>query len=167
MGRIKQLLEDINAIDADAVHLDEQYWYEQEMIKKKERVKALEQTPYVFVYGTLRKGYWNHRLLEHIDTFDAALTVEEYKMYASGIPYVIDERDTRIVGELYKVDEETLMYLDGLEGHPNAYERKVIEVETLGGDIVNAWLYFYPKLGKYRTYLEHIKSGNFTDHKEL
>ena len=97
----------------------------------------------VFVYGTLRQGYHNHRLIIDCKIIDVGRTVNQYAMYANGIPYVSDnEQVSQIYGELYLVSPSILFNLDMLEGHPSWYKRKKVPIETMSGKIYNAWLYF-------------------------
>tara|TARA_R110002167_G_scaffold7683_12_gene36198 strand:- start:2012 stop:2368 length:357 start_codon:yes stop_codon:yes gene_type:complete len=114
----------------------------------------------VFVYGTLRQGYNNHKLLLNCEFIDAGRTVNNYAMYANGIPYVSDnEQVSQIYGELYLVNQRILFNLDMLEGHPSWYKRKKIAIETFEGKVYNAWLYFN------NTKTENlIVSGDYSDH---
>lgn len=100
----------------------------------------------VFVYGTLRKGLsWNH-LLSTSKFLGEAKTKNKYALYAETIPYVIEDKEvSQIAGEVYEVDNETLQKLDQLEGHPNWYRRKEIEI-MLNNSLILAWIYFYPKI---------------------
>ena len=86
----------------------------------------------LFVYGTLKKAYHNHRLIEGCPQIgDIAVTRNPWPMYAQGIPYLIDcEGEGHLVtGELYEVtNPEIWQRLDRLEGHPNWYQRHPIEV---------------------------------------
>jgi gamma-glutamylcyclotransferase (GGCT)/AIG2-like uncharacterized protein YtfP len=77
----------------------------------------------VFVYGTLKSGYNNNRIL----TDGKATLVEEnriidgYKLYDFGFPVARVSEGDRIKGEVWELregDENTLRRLDGLEGHP-------------------------------------------------
>ena len=113
----------------------------------------------VFVYGTLRRGYHNHRLIMDCEVIDIGRTVNNYAMYANGIPYVSEnEAVSQIYGELYLVSPKILFTLDMLEGHPSWYKRKKVPIETLNGKIYNAWLYFNEtKTDKL------IASGDYTD----
>ena len=115
---------------------------------------------YVFVYGSLRKGFGNHRLLENSKFLGYGKTKEKYSLYADGIPYVVKEPLTQIKGEIYQVDDETLHRLDQLEGHPEFYKRELIDVITEDGKTIKAWIYFYPyKKGNL------IKSGDYKDYR--
>tara|TARA_R100001443_G_scaffold21957_1_gene34163 strand:- start:2045 stop:2404 length:360 start_codon:yes stop_codon:yes gene_type:complete len=115
----------------------------------------------IFVYGTLRMGYHNHRLIVDCEFIDVARTVNNYAMYANGIPYVSEnEQVSQIYGELYLVKPKILFNLDMLEGHPSWYKRKKVPIETLSGKIYNAWLYFN------ETKTDNlITSGDFTEHR--
>lgn len=119
----------------------------------------------VFVYGTLLRGYSNHRLLENpvgTATFICAgYTQKMYTMYAQGIPYVSDESETsHIKGELFEVDAETLADLDRLEGHPDFYERKEVPVYIFARTKPKlAWLYFCTP----RRDVPVVASGDFKD----
>jgi gamma-glutamylcyclotransferase (GGCT)/AIG2-like uncharacterized protein YtfP len=81
----------------------------------------------LFVYGTLKAGYPNHHLLKTA-TFVADYSTErEYTMHNLGsYPAIVPSGNTRIIGELYLVDGETLVNIDALEGYPGWYDRIVI-----------------------------------------
>jgi gamma-glutamylaminecyclotransferase len=95
----------------------------------------------VFVYGTLRRGFWNHRLLSKAEFVGAGKTKARYAMYVDGIPYVVKEEVSQIVGEVYAVDRETLDDLDCLEGHPSWYERHEVGIKLEDGQQRVAWMY--------------------------
>ena len=90
----------------------------------------------VFVYGTLKRGFYNHRLLEDCE----ARFVAEAKTHASmrlvlgdfGVPYVMDEHattGTQITGELWEVNDSGLEALDVLEGvDVGMYQRVDVQV---------------------------------------
>ena len=98
----------------------------------------------VFVYGTLKRGFYNHRLLESSSASFVAeastrrpmrLVLGEY-----GVPYLMKDEDaskdaptTRVPGELWVVDDEGLDALDVLEGvSVGMYERVTLEVRVAG-----------------------------------
>lgn len=129
--------------------------------------KPVEQTPYVFVYGTLMSGFGNNQLLKNATLMEYASTEDEYTLVISGfIPFLIDnDGGDYVVGEVYKINEKTLKNLDDLEGHPNWYERRVINVVSDVGDRFKVWAYFMPvrpkgaeviELGDYRGYMESL-----------
>ncbi len=112
---------------------------------------------YIFVYGTLRKGHRNHRLLENSEFVGYAITKDKYSLFVDGIPYVVKIPVSKIKGEVYRIDKHTLEKLDRLEGHPDFYKRERIDV-VINDRIIKAWIYFYPyPKGKL------IESGDFED----
>lgn len=112
---------------------------------------------YLFVYGTLKRGFSNNHLLNQAEFLGAAKTLGKYSLWVSGIPYVFKgEAVSYIHGELYHVDNLTLKIIDRLEGHPEWYRREEVKVVTEKGETVTAWLYFYPeKRGKL------VKAGRY------
>lgn len=116
----------------------------------------------VMVYGTLRKGCGNDRLLvgsECIGTF----TVPGYKMYsAGGFPYCVktDNMEQTIVTEVYLVDDDTLRDLDGLEGVKyNHYMR--VPVERDGFDDVELYV---PHESTSVETLPVVRNGDWKDY---
>jgi gamma-glutamylcyclotransferase (GGCT)/AIG2-like uncharacterized protein YtfP len=115
----------------------------------------------VFVYGTLKNGECNHFFLEQARFLGPAATVEEFLMFAGGVPVVVRVpepleggalQDTRrIYGEVYEVDREALLRLDSLEGYRegrehNMYDRVEIEAAPIvegkeRGDKVKTFIY--------------------------
>ncbi len=95
-------------------------------------------TQRVFVYGTLKRGHGNHRLL---DTKGAtylgkAQTVGDWTMVGKGMPfpYLLKyDKDLggKIQGEVYEVDASVNADLDNLEGVPTHYRRLKMSVEYL------------------------------------
>ena len=109
----------------------------------------------VFVYGTLKRGYWNHHLLETSEFLGDAITIDKYLFHSEGIPYMmrptaIQVKDKNLVfhlglvtGELFQVTEQTVLSsLDRLEGHPSMYRRQDLQVLS-GGNVTKCEGYFY------------------------
>lgn len=94
----------------------------------------------LFVYGTLRQGCPNHRLIFGSRYLGPATTVEPYVMVTQkprSFPYIFKHPDlyaTPINGEMYEINQETLRKLDELEGHPDHYLRTQILVVSPKGD---------------------------------
>ncbi|EHP85983.1 gamma-glutamylcyclotransferase family protein [Methanotorris formicicus] len=116
---------------------------------------------YLFVYGSLRKGFWNHEAyLKNSKFVGNGKTKHKYAMYASIIPYVVeDEKISHIIGEVYEVNKETLERIDSLEGHPTCYKRKKVPIILESGKEIEAWLYFYPE-----PYGVLVKTGDYGDY---
>jgi len=81
-------------------------------------------TTTIFVYGSLKRGESNHRLLARARFLRRAHTAPFFELYDLGaFPAMVAGGFTSIAGELYEVNEETLAALDRLEGHPTLYRR--------------------------------------------
>lgn len=100
-------------------------------------------TKLIFVYGTLKRGHHNHRLLEKATFLGEATTVDDsfLMMHNRSFPYVIGNGKFFVKGELYEVDESSVVYLDRLEGHPDFYIRTVTSVRLFDGTIVDCEMY--------------------------
>ena len=98
---------------------------------------------YVFVYGTLKRGFGNSVLLNEAEFVQEAVTSPEFTMRSLGFfPGVQLVGETPISGEIYKVTDLELKRLDRLEGYPNFYNRKQIEIP---GVDVRPWMYYLPE----------------------
>lgn len=100
----------------------------------------------VFVYGTLKNGHHNNHLLSGAFYVGKAHTTQpKYQMYHLGsFPAVTDNGDKVIQGEIFEVDTQTLANLDHLEGHPNFYERRLVDVGLYGENHVRkAHMYLF------------------------
>ena len=103
----------------------------------------------VFVYGTLKKGYGNHRLLESSINLGPYTTKKKYTLlHLGGFPGLIKEPLSHIRGELYEVDDVVLKRLDWLEGHPDFYCREEIETFEDGTPIIT-YIFNYSPRQKY------------------
>ncbi len=84
----------------------------------------------MFVYGSLKAGFSNHRLLRTARFVGPERTAPEFTMYSlGGFPGVVRGGTTAIEGEVCEVDLETLAALDRLEGHPRFYRRTMVRLE--------------------------------------
>lgn len=104
----------------------------------------------IFTYGTLKRGFSNHVLMQDlIKTGDAVFngiyrTVDNYPLVCGPyrVPFLLNLPDAtgshRVTGELYAVSSQGLSRLDELEGTSrDHYERLPIRVEAAdGGDAV-------------------------------
>ena len=83
----------------------------------------------VFVYGTLRVGESNHRLLHGYSPLATVRTAPAFELVSLGaFPAMVRGGRTAILGEVYEVHGDTLADLDRLEGHPDFYRREAIEL---------------------------------------
>ena len=85
----------------------------------------------VFVYGTLKQGFGNHRLLSDSKFLGIDVLQDHTLIQTPGFPYMVESKGDKARGEVYEVDERIVRYLDALEGYPTHYQKK--EVRTEGG----------------------------------
>jgi len=118
---------------------------------------------YYFVYGTLKKGFYNNSILEDSPTAEFVkeiMTEPKYTMIDLGaFPGVIENGETSIIGELWSVsDDQTKRRLDMLEGYVpnrigNLYNKKVISMDDKN---INIYIY---NTNKYSSNKRIIESG--------
>lgn len=98
----------------------------------------------IFVYGTLKRGFGNNRIIADQNYLGLGETVAStFQMYSlGGFPGVVRGSKT-IRGELFEVDEEAFARCDRLEGHPYFYRREQVEVTGINGVVQLAWIYIY------------------------
>lgn len=100
------------------------------------RIKPFNE--YLFVYGSLKKGFDNHRLLDkYAKRVGKAFTVRKFGMFEDNFgnyPYLVPEPIYKIEGELYQISRrELLEEIDEFEGSPDYYQREKIKVKTHKG----------------------------------
>ena len=89
------------------------------------------------MYGTLKRGFYNHRLLQEREAkfVGNASTREPMRLVLGeyGIPYLMKgEGNTAVPGELWEVDDAGLDALDVLEGiDEGMYERVTMDVSLM------------------------------------
>lgn len=124
----------------------------------------------LFVYGSLKRGYWNHHYMKDCEFLGEASTYHtEYAMFNVGFPMLLDVENLReedwflgkyIRGELWIVDN--LDRFDRLENEGSLYDRK--ETMVCGqGEIRYSWVYVgHPdyKDIRYKAPLCYVNSDN-------
>ncbi|XP_005107342.1 putative gamma-glutamylcyclotransferase CG2811 [Aplysia californica] len=114
-----------------------------------------------FVYGTLKTTEPNHRHMfakgaAGSQLVGRARTVEKFPLIVAtpyNVPFLLLKEGTgnQITGELYRVNDETLAYLDWFEDHPAWYLRTKCQVTLLDevkAEPVECWIYGLPKFKK-------------------
>ena len=119
--------------------------------------------PFVFVYGTLKRGFGNHPVMQQAggEFVCCGTMVERYPLVVSGLPYLLDMRGQghRVKGEIYRVsDAEGWRVLDRLEGHPDFYVRRVVDIVGVDGETYAAWVYFLARNDERLTSLPSVCS---------
>lgn len=86
----------------------------------------------LFVYGTLKRGERNHRLIADQRFVGKAVTAASYRVYDLG-PYPglvrVDVTGMNVSGQLWEVSDCCLDELDDFEGVPDLFDRRRVEIE--------------------------------------
>ena len=102
---------------------------------------------YLFVYGTLKKGFRANFLLENEVFISNAKTIDKFCMISSELgsyPILynnVSNLGKKVYGEIYSVSCDKFEELDSYEDVPNLYKRIEIIVETDEKKLVNAFVY--------------------------
>ena len=112
----------------------------------KNNIKVNEGNVLVSVYGTLKQGWGNHRLLERAPVITGNIGIS--KLHGVGFPIIKLGDKYRLNVEVYEVNKEDLLSLDGLEGYtegrtPTFYDRKSVGVTLDDGSVLNTFVYEY------------------------
>lgn len=99
----------------------------------------------LFVYGTLKRGRRNHRLIADQEYLGEAVTRARYRVFDLG-PYpglVADPANGLAVrGELWAVSACCLAELDDFEGVPDLFDRRPVAVAGREGEV---FAYFWSR----------------------
>ncbi|XP_061620819.1 gamma-glutamylaminecyclotransferase-like [Phyllopteryx taeniolatus] len=136
----------------------------------------------LFVYGTLKGGQPNHycmldKSIGAAQLLATAVTTEKFPLVIAGeynIPFLLNlpGQGHRVHGELYRVDERLLNFLDVLEDIPATYQRTLVmltveewlgqadhEERSAAGGVTEAFVYStttyqldWPSLPHYESY---------------
>lgn len=97
---------------------------------------------YVFVYGTLKRGFSLHKYLRGA-RFLGEAELEGFLMYDLGWYPGIVPGPGRVRGELYEVSPALLAVLDEVEEEGEEYERRLLPVRLSDGCTIEAFVYVY------------------------
>lgn len=111
----------------------------------------------VAVYGTLKQGFSNHRVMQYAGgkkIGEEVLSGATMFSYGAFPVIALDCSENNILVEVYEVED--LEPLDRLEGFPNFYDRS--KVETKWG---SAWIYHAPsrEVDHINATLPRVESG--------
>ena len=98
------------------------------------------------VYGTLKKGNSNYyHFLTSSKYVGRGETKDKYPLIVESLPYMVDKKGIghNVTIDVFKVSDDKLLDIDGLEGHPNWYKRKQVPVVVNDKEIM-CWIYFNP-----------------------
>lgn len=99
----------------------------------------------IAVYGSLRKGLGNHRLLENANYLGEFKSEPIYNLHSlGGFPGLKNGGNTAVVMEVYEVDEPTARRVDQLEGYdPNSNDNTFYDKEMIETPYGEAGVYLY------------------------
>jgi len=99
-------------------------------------------TEFLFVYGTLMRGFTLHPLLEGRAEYRGAGTVQARLLDLGSYPAAVRDPDAQVTGEVYRVSEPGFWtVLDSAEGPQ--YHREEVRVRMADGREVTAFVYWY------------------------
>lgn len=98
----------------------------------------------LFVYGTLKRGGSNHGFLSD-SKFVCHHELSGFQLVdlGYGFPYMVIGNGS-VLGEVYEINQDTLIKIDSLEGHPHHYKRYLT---NFNGQV--AEMYYY--LSRFNT----------------
>lgn len=131
------------------------------------RKQIFETNQLVAVYGTLKRGFGNHRLLSNATFLGSGTTKDKYRLCVSGLPYMlkgVSEEGHNVEVEVYDCNPFEMYNLDLLEGHPRFYKREKVDV-VVGEKTMSAWVYFVPDSIHYNngTYVDSYRGANYNE----
>lgn len=96
----------------------------------------------VFVYGSLKKGYYNHHYLSGSKYLGEAI-LNDYGLIDLGrYPGIIAQKGCDVEGELYEINAETKAKIDELEEEGSLYACVSLDVR-MNHQMVKANVYLY------------------------
>ena len=89
------------------------------------------------VYGSLRNGHGNNRLLRESDHLSTETISIPYRMISlGGFPGLVpSEENHNIVVETWSVDDATYKNVERLEGYPHFYQKAIVTTTQGEGEI--------------------------------
>ncbi len=105
---------------------------------------------FLFVYGSLKRGFHNHGRLESAQLIGEFHTNDAYVLLAGhGFPYLLKPEQMasvpalQVKGECYLIDASVLAATDDLEANGVFYQREEIAIRSHAtGEVLHAWAYF-------------------------
>jgi len=101
----------------------------------------------IAVYGTLKQGWGNHRLLDKDPLYKGYVGVD--RVAGHGFPIMKLGNKYKLLVEVYEVDDEELRRVDALEGYreghtPHFYNRVLTYVTNIeNGSVEQVFIYEY------------------------
>lgn len=130
----------------------------------------------VFVYGTLKRGQPNFRVLKdsangHSKFICSGITTTKYPLVIGtryNIPFMLHKpgMGNYVVGEIFEVDNVMFKRLDMLEDYPVFYDREIQDINIGVGDgVVPCWVYLLKDFPDTLLSLPHLSEYKNSDEK--
>ena len=98
----------------------------------------------VFVYGSLKKGFFNNEHYLRDATFKGEFkTRPQWGLISLGAFPAMVMGSLAVKGEVYEVNKDTLAGLDRLEGTANGFYKRIRIPVNNGDGEVDVWTYMY------------------------
>ena len=107
----------------------------------------------LFVYGTLKRGFGNNRLINHAKFIGTAISVDKYYVDGWGFPCAsLNKNGKPLQGEIYELTERDFISTDMLESNGFLYQREIKKF-NLNGEDLESWIYIIidPVTHPYKT----------------
>ena len=95
----------------------------------------------LFVYGTLKKGYGNHSIIQKTTYIGDFISIDKFDLSGYGFPKIYpNDQGKHIKGEIYNLEEQDFISTDMLEGNGSFYQREIRKFQR-NNEIIDAWVY--------------------------
>tara|TARA_Y100001973_G_C5156014_1_gene310794 strand:- start:737 stop:1126 length:390 start_codon:yes stop_codon:yes gene_type:complete len=95
----------------------------------------------LFVYGTLKKGYSNHSIIQKTTYIGDFISIDRFDLSGYSFPKIYpNDQGKRIKGEIYDLYEQDFIATDMLEGNGSFYRREIRKFQR-NNEIIEAWIY--------------------------
>ncbi len=120
-----------------------------------------KKTVKIAVYGSLKRGFYNHRIIEPAVINCQKCTITG-RLFDTGSGYPAFTADTSgypVQAELMTLDARILYVVDMLEGHPRFYRRDLLTCTLENGNQEEAFVYTMPDI--MTKHMQEITSGEW------
>ena len=101
----------------------------------------------LFVYGTLKKGFGNHRLIQKTEYIGDFISNDKFDLSGHSFPEIYpNDQGKQIKGEIYNLEEQDFIVTDSLEGNGYFYNREIQSFYNNKTQI-EAWIYIIMQPG--------------------
>ena len=117
---------------------------------------------YLFVYGTLKKGYGNHHIIQKTKYIGDFISVDKFDLSGCGFPELYPNNNGKQVkGEIYELYEHDFISTDMLEGNGHFYQREIRRFWN-NNKIIDAWIYIILQPGSPIEVEDRVINWNYS-----